>query len=81
MKPDRVLAIHVVAAVAIATFVRLHFGIDFSDESYYIAMARRFALGDRPLIRSVSRMDERAAHGGGTAARGGQPTAHPLGRP
>src|SRR6266850_2304299 len=54
MKPGRVVAILVVAVVALATFVRLHFGIDFSDESYYIAMARRFALGDRPLIDELS---------------------------
>lgn len=54
MKPARVLAIIVVLAVALATFIRLHFGIDFSDESYYIAMARRFALGDRPLIDEFS---------------------------
>ena len=54
MKPARMLPLIVVLAVALATFIRLHFGIDFSDESYYIAMARRFALGDRPLIDEFS---------------------------
>jgi hypothetical protein len=54
MKPARVLAIVVVLAVALATWIRLHFGIDVSDESYYVAMARRFALGDRPLIDEFS---------------------------
>lgn len=54
MKPARVLPVLVVLAVALATFLRLHYGIDFSDESYYVAMARRFALGDRPLIDEFS---------------------------
>ena len=54
MKPTRVLGIVAVLAVALATFIRLHYGIDFSDESYYVAMARRFALGDRPLIDEFS---------------------------
>lgn len=54
MRPARALTILVVVAVALATFVRIHFGIDFSDESYYVAMARRFALGDRPLIDELS---------------------------
>jgi hypothetical protein len=54
MKPARAVAILVVLAVALATWIRLHFGIDVSDESYYVAMARRFALGDRPLIDEFS---------------------------
>jgi hypothetical protein len=29
---------------------RLHFGIDVSDESLYVAMADRFARGDRPFV-------------------------------
>ncbi len=54
MKPGRLLAALVVAAVALATFVRLHYGVEVSDESYYVAMARRFAMGDRPLIDEFS---------------------------
>jgi hypothetical protein len=33
-----------------ANVYRLHYGVDVSDESFYVAMAYRFALGDRPFI-------------------------------
>jgi len=32
------------------TTLRLYFGIDFTDEAYYIAMPLRFARGDQPFI-------------------------------
>ena len=38
------------ATVAILTYVRLYFGVDFTDESFYAAVPYRFVLGARPLI-------------------------------
>lgn len=35
--------------VVVASFLRLHFGVDFSDESYYVSLAYRFCLGDAPF--------------------------------
>ena len=29
---------------------RLHYGIDFTDESFYVALAYRFAMGDQPFV-------------------------------
>jgi hypothetical protein len=47
-------AVFCVAAGAL--YVRLYFGIDFSDESFYAALPYAFSLGHRPLI------DELAVH-------------------
>ena len=33
-----------------AVFVRLHFGVDFTDESYYLSIPYRFFLGDFPFL-------------------------------
>ena len=30
--------------------MRLRYGVDFMDESYFIAVAYRFVLGDRPFV-------------------------------
>lgn len=46
----------VLALVALVVYVRLYFGIDFTDESYYTALPYSFALGHRPLV------DELAVH-------------------
>ena len=32
------------------TLWRIHYGVDFSDESWYIVLGYRFFQGDRPLI-------------------------------
>lgn len=37
-------------AVLALTYVRLFFGVDFTDESFYIAVPLRFVMGARPLI-------------------------------
>ena len=37
-------------AVLTLTYTRLFFGIDFTDESFYIAVPLRFVMGARPLI-------------------------------
>jgi hypothetical protein len=44
------LAIGALSAVAALTYVRLFYGVDFTDESFYTAVPYRFVLGARPLI-------------------------------
>ena len=44
------IAIGSLAAVGALTYVRLYYGVDLTDESFYIAVPYRFALGARPLI-------------------------------
>ena len=44
-----VIALGVVLAVFFLTWRRLFFGVDFTDEAFYIALPYRFALGDIPL--------------------------------
>ncbi|MCP5045253.1 MAG: hypothetical protein GY944_29855 [bacterium] len=46
----------VFAVAAIALYARLYFGIDFTDDAFYVALPYAFALGHRPLV------DELAAH-------------------
>ena len=42
-------------ALVVATVIwRIHFGVDFTDESFYVAMALRFARGDRPFVDEVN---------------------------
>jgi hypothetical protein len=38
-----------VAVVSALTYIRLYYGVDLTDESFYIAVPYRFALGARPL--------------------------------
>jgi hypothetical protein len=41
----------VIAVVIIgATYVRMYFGADFTDQAYYVAVPYRFVLGARPFI-------------------------------
>ena len=44
------VAVGSLSAVVALTYVRLYFGVDFTDESFYTAVPYRFALGARPLI-------------------------------
>ena len=44
------LALGSVVTVVGLTYVRLYFGVDFTDESFYTAVPYRFVLGARPLI-------------------------------
>jgi hypothetical protein len=44
----------VVALVVAAVIYRVHCGVDFTDESFYIAMALRFARGDRPFVDELN---------------------------
>lgn len=44
-----VIAITLLSALLLLSWLRLFFGVDFTDESFYVAMPYRFALGDVPL--------------------------------
>lgn len=48
--PDEVFASLFLAIVAVLSLRRLHYAVDFSDESFYATIAQRYALGDRPFI-------------------------------
>jgi hypothetical protein len=40
--------------VAIASAIRLHFGVDLTDEAYYAVMPYRFVLGDQPYVSDLN---------------------------
>jgi hypothetical protein len=40
--------------VIIASYIRIYFGVDFTDESYYVALAYRYVLGDSPFVNELS---------------------------
>ena len=42
------------ALVVLLTYARLYFGIDFTDESFYVAVPYRFATGARPFVDDTS---------------------------
>ena len=44
------LALASVGVAAALTYGRLYYGVDLTDESFYVAVPYRFALGARPLI-------------------------------
>ena len=46
---EAVIALGIVLAVLFLTWRRLFFGVDFTDEAFYIALPYRFALGDIPI--------------------------------
>jgi hypothetical protein len=48
------LAVGSLAVVTALTYVRLYFGVDFTDESFYTAVPYRFVHGARPLIDETS---------------------------
>jgi len=53
IQPARVrfaLALTVVGAVVLFTYVRLYFGVDLTDESFYAAVPLAMAQGARPLV-------------------------------
>lgn len=41
------------AITVLTTFWRLHFGVDLTDESFYVVCAHRFALGARPFFEEL----------------------------
>jgi hypothetical protein len=46
------LAIFVVAAISV--YGRIFFGVDFTDEAFYIGLPYSFALGHRPLLDEIA---------------------------
>jgi hypothetical protein len=44
----------VFALAAVALYVRTHFAIDFSDDSFYVALPYSFTLGHRPIADEVA---------------------------
>ncbi len=40
--------------VLCASFVRLHYGVDFTDESFSAVITQRFALGDLPFVDEIN---------------------------
>ena len=44
----------ILLAVALCVYARLHYGIDFSDEAYYIALPYAFALGHQPIVDELA---------------------------
>ena len=49
------VAVPLACAAALAlTFLRLRFGVDHSDEAFYLALPWRFVLGDRPFVDEVN---------------------------
>ena len=48
-------AIAAIAAVVVAiTYWRIWYGVDFTDESFYVAVPYRFALGAKPFVDETS---------------------------
>ena len=39
----------VICFMGLVLCFRVHFGVDFTDESHYLALAKRFSQGDRPF--------------------------------
>ena len=48
------VAVGAVSAVGALTYVRLYFGVDFTDESFYAAVPYRFVSGAQPLVDETS---------------------------
>lgn len=48
------LSLGLFCLVALALGVRLRYGIDFSDESFYVALPYAFNLGHRPIVDELS---------------------------
>ncbi|MEW6685760.1 MAG: hypothetical protein AB1393_06085 [Candidatus Edwardsbacteria bacterium] len=40
--------------VMLVTYRRLYYGVDFTDEAFYVAMPYHFVLGGRPFIDEVN---------------------------
>lgn len=47
-------SIIVVIIAVTASYIRLYFGVDFTDEAYYTALAYRYVLGDVPFVNELS---------------------------
>jgi hypothetical protein len=50
LDPTKVVVIAVVLAVVSITYWRIWYGVDLTDESFYVVLPYRFALGARPFV-------------------------------
>lgn len=57
----RTAAALVVAVVVAVTYRRLYYGIDFTDESFYVVLPYRLVLGARPFVDETSVTQQTAA--------------------
>jgi hypothetical protein len=48
------LAIAFTFVAIVATYIRLYFGVDFTDEAYYVARAYQYVLGAKPWVDDIS---------------------------
>lgn len=48
------LALACTSVALIATYIRLYFGVDFTDEAYYVARAYQYVLGAKPWVDDIS---------------------------
>jgi hypothetical protein len=55
-EPSDRLGLTILITTSVAVYARLYYGLDFTDESFYVALPYSFTLGHRPLV------DELAAH-------------------
>jgi hypothetical protein len=58
---ERTLTVLVVLAVIGLTYWRLYYGIDFTDESFYVAVPYRLVLGARPFVDETAVAQQLAA--------------------
>src|SRR5207253_156921 len=40
--------------VLVGMWFRVHYGVDFTDEAFYLVMPLRFVLGDRPFVDELN---------------------------
>jgi hypothetical protein len=49
-----IIALILSLTAIIATYIRLYFGVDFIDESYYVTLAYQYSLGAKPFVDDIS---------------------------
>ncbi len=52
--PAGLLAVAIAAVTVLVVLSRMRYGLDFSDEAFYLALPVRFALGDRPFVDELN---------------------------
>ena len=53
LQADELFGYVVLGSTWVLSFVRLRYGVDFTDEAWYAAVTQRFVLGDRPYLDEV----------------------------
>ncbi|CAN5905450.1 hypothetical protein BH11MYX4_BH11MYX4_32490 [soil metagenome] len=52
--PAGLVAVAISVVTLLTVLSRMRYGIDFSDEAFYLALPVRFALGDRPFVDELN---------------------------